>query len=93
MNRPTIKHTNAWTQFTIASFVIAASMMAGGIFFMEASFAAKGFYAMAAVMLAHTSIAVTKTMRDNEESDRLLTKIEDAKTEQLLMDVNRRGAA
>ena len=31
----------------MASFAVAASMMAGGIYFMEASFAAKGFYAMA----------------------------------------------
>ncbi len=60
-------------------------MMAGGIYFLEASFSAKGFYAMAAIMLVHTSITLTKTLRDREEADKLHNRIEDAKTEKLLM--------
>ena len=83
------KDSSAWKTFTMASFVVAASMMAGGIYFMEASFAAKGFYAMAAIMLVHTSITITKTMRDAEEAGRFINKLEDAKTEKLLMDVSR----
>eukprot|EP00435_Cladocopium_sp_Y103_P077699 s1_g1438.t1 len=63
------------------------------IFFMEASFAAKGFYAMSALMLVHTSISITKTLRDGQEADRLINRIEDAKTERLLMDVNGQDAA
>ena len=66
----------------------AAVMMAGGIYFLEASFAAKGFYAMSAIMLVHTTVTLTKTMRDNQEADRLHNRIEDAKTEKLLMEVN-----
>ena len=83
------KDTAAWRMFTMASFGIAAAMMAGGIYFMEASFAAKGFYAMAAIMLVHTSITITKTLRDAEEASRFINRIEDAKTEKLLMDINR----
>ena len=64
-------------------------MMAGGIYFMEASFAAKGFYAMAAIMLVHTSITITKTLRDAEEASRFINRLEDAKTEKLLMDISR----
>ena len=81
-------HSTAWQNFSIASFVVAAAMMGGGIFFMDATFAAKGFYAMSAIMLVHTSITVTKTMRDNAEAERLIHRIEDAKTEKLLMEVN-----
>lgn len=83
------KDTAAWKTFTMASFAVAASMMAGGIYFMEASFAAKGFYAMAAIMLVHTSITITKTLRDAEEASRFINRLEDAKTEKLLMDVSR----
>jgi hypothetical protein len=83
------KDTAAWKTFTMASFVVAATMMAGGIYFMEASFAAKGFYAMAAIMLVHTSITITKTLRDAEEASRFINRLEDAKTEKLLMDVSR----
>jgi len=82
-------NSHAWNQFNLVSFVIAAVMMAGGIFFMDAGFAAKGFYAMSALMLVHTSISATKTLRDNQEAKRMVNKIEDARTEKLLMDINK----
>lgn len=83
------KDSAAWKAYTMGSFVVAAGMMAGGIYFLEASFAAKGFYAMSAIMLVHTAISATKTLRDAEEAGRLINKLEDAKTEKLLMEVNR----
>ncbi len=85
----TPKNSSAWRTFTMGSFILAASMMAGGIYFLEASFAAKGFYAMSAIMLVHTSIAATKTLRDAEEANRFINKLEDAKTEKLLMEATR----
>ena len=88
MNTYISKPTKAWSMFTYVQFAIAASMMAGGIFNLEASFAAKGFYAMAAIMLVSTTAAISKTLRDNEESDRLHNKIEDAMTERLLAEAN-----
>ena len=88
-NSITTKNTNSWVLFTIASFAVSAAMMAGGIFFMEASFAAKGFYAMASIMLVHTSITITKTLRDTEESERLIHKIDEARTEKLLREIGR----
>jgi hypothetical protein len=86
------KDTNAWKMFTMVSFAVAAAMMAGGIYFLEASFAAKGFYAMAAIMLVHTAVTITKTLRDAEEAGRFINKLEDAKTEKLLMDIHRSDA-
>ena len=84
------KDSSAWKTFTMASFIVAAAMMAGGIYFMEASFAAKGFYAMAAIMLVHTSITITKTLRDSEEASRFINRLEEASPiKNLLMDVSR----
>ena len=40
---------------------------------------------MSAIMLVHTSITITKTLRDHEEANRMINKLEDAKTEKLLM--------
>jgi len=89
-NQPVlVKSSNAWNTFTIASFVVASGMMAGGIYFLEASFAAKGFYAMSALMLVHTAISATKTMRDAEEANRMSNKIDEARTEKLLMEMGR----
>jgi hypothetical protein len=84
-----IRNSHAWTMFTVGSFALAAAMMAGGIYFLEATFAAKGFYSMAAIMLVHTSISITKTLRDNEEASKLINRLEDAKTERLLMEVHK----
>ena len=91
-NTYTPKDSDAWKLFTMVSWAIAAAMMAGGIYFLEASFAAKGFYAMSAIMLVHTSITITKTLRDAEEAKRFINRVEDAKTEKLLMDIGRGDA-
>ena len=88
-----LPQSNAWNLFTIVSFAVAAAMMAGGIFFLEASFAAKGFYAMSALMLVHTTVSITKTLRDREESLRLHNRLDEARTEKLLMEVARNDAA
>lgn len=85
----TPKDSDAWKLFTMVSFGVASAMMAGGIYFLEASFAAKGFYAMSAIMLVHTSITITKTLRDSEEAKRLINRVEEAKAERLLMEINR----
>lgn len=91
-NQPNlVKNSNAWNTFTLLSFGIAVVMNAGGIYFLEASFAAKGFYAMSALMLVHTAISATKTLRDADESSRMVNKIEDARTEKLLMEMGRSG--
>ena len=88
MNAYINKSSNSWSMFTYAQFAIASSMMAGGIYFLDASFAAKGFYSMAAIMLVSSTAAITKSIRDSEESGRLHNKIEDAKTERLLAEVS-----
>ena len=81
------QHSKIWLNFTVLSFVIAAGMMAGGIYFLEASFSAKGFYAMSALMLVHTTVSITKTIRDHAEATRLHNRLEDARTEKLLREM------
>lgn len=88
MNAYIDKPSHAWNLFSYLQFIIAGSMMAGGIYFLDASFAAKGFYAMAAIMLVSSTAGITKAIRDTEESGRLHNKLEDARTEKLLAEVN-----
>jgi hypothetical protein len=82
------KPSQAWNLFTYAQFGIASAMMAGGIYFLEASFAAKGFYSMAAIMLVSSTAGITKALRDVEESEKIHNKIEDAQTERLLSETS-----
>ncbi len=49
----------------------------------------EGLSHMGVVMLIQTCITLTKTVRDNHESSRLVNRIEDAKAERLLMEVSK----
>lgn len=82
------KPSSAYTLFNYVNFAVSSVMMAGGIYSLQASFSAKGFYAMSALMLVSSTVAITKTVRDNEESQRLHNKLDEARTERLLMEVN-----
>ena len=93
MQEHVIKHSNNWMIFTAASFIVAAVTMALGIYNLEASFSAKGFYTMSAIMLVHTAVTLTKTLRDRDEAEKFHNRLEDAKTEKLLMDVSKSDAA
>ncbi|SMX23653.1 YiaA/YiaB family inner membrane protein [Boseongicola aestuarii] len=84
INKPSV----AWNYFTYGQFLLAGSLMAGGIYNLDASFAAKGFYAMAAIMLVSSTVSISKSLRDTEESARLHNKIEDAQTERLLAEAS-----
>ncbi len=88
MSKFALKSSSAWNAFTYVNFAIAVVMMAGGIWSLEASFSAKGYYAMAALMLVYSTAGISKALRDTEESDRLYNKLEDAKTERLLAEVS-----
>ena len=74
--------------FNYVNFAVAGVMMAGGIYFMDATFAGKGFYAMAALMLVSATVQITKTVRDNEEAEKLHNTIEEARTERILAEVS-----
>ena len=88
MNAYINKPSKSWNIFSYLQFGIAAAMMGGGTYNLEASFAAKGFYAMAAILLVSSTAAIAKSIRDSEESGRLHNKLEDAKTERLLAEVS-----
>jgi hypothetical protein len=90
-NSTPLGNSPVWTAFTYINFGVATLMMGGGIWFMDATFTAKGFYAMAALMLVSSTIILTKSLRDNEESQRFHNKLEDARTEKLLMEANNSG--
>lgn len=93
MSNYTAKASNAWNLFTYFNFGVAALMMAAGIWSLEASFSAKGYYAMAALMLVYSTASITKAVRDQEENNRIYNKIEDAKTERLLAEVSAQDPA
>ncbi len=90
---PNTPHSSAWVAFTYISFAASAFMVGVGIWFLPLDLAIKGYLTMGFLMLVQSCITMTKTMRDNHEGDKLVNRIEDAKAERLLMEVERGGRA
>jgi hypothetical protein len=89
MNPQSAQHSQAWVSFTYAAFLGSLAMVALGILFMPLDIWIKGYFAMGVAMLVQSCITVTKTIRDVHEGKRLVNRIEDAKTERLLMEIDR----
>jgi hypothetical protein len=87
MNNQPLQHSAAWVAFTYATFLLSLAMIGVGVLFMPIDVWMKGFLCMAVILLVQSCITMTKTIRDNEEAGKLVNRIEDAKTERLLMDV------
>jgi hypothetical protein len=89
MSAAPIKHSAAFVGFSYLSFAVSVLMVGGGVFVMPIDHWMKGFLFMGVVMLVQSCIILSKTIRDNVEAEKLLNRIEDAKTERLLMDVSK----
>jgi hypothetical protein len=89
MNPNNPQHSSAWVSFTYANMLLSLALMLGGILFLPLDMWIKGYMLMGVAMLVSSSITVTKTVRDTQEAGKLVNKIEDAKTEQLLMRMER----
>ena len=87
MTNPVLHHSQSWIVFTYVSFVAALAMVVVGIILMPLDLAMKGYLAMGVAMLIQSCITLTKTLRDNDEAGKLVNRLEDARTERLLMDV------
>ena len=72
-------YTMAWIAFTISSLGMLA-----GLYYMEADVATKGYLAMTFLFCITSCFTVAKVVRDKHESQRLINKVETAKTEKLI---------
>ena len=77
-------NSKGWLFFVKASFAVALAATAAGIVFIPTDFLVKGYMGICALFLVSTSITLSKTLRDEHEGQRLLNKISEAKTKQLI---------
>ena len=87
--QPAAQHSGGWIAFTYASFIGAVAMVGGGILFAPVDIWIKAYFAMAATLLVQSAITVTKTIRDVHEGSKFVNRIEDARAERLLMEIER----
>jgi len=83
------QHSGAWITFTYASFFASVAMVGVGILFAPIDIWIKAYFAMGAALLIQSCITMTKTLRDVHEGGKLVNRIEDARAERLLMEIER----
>ena len=84
MNEHFQDNSSSWLFFVKASFAIALGAMLGGIVLSPIEFIVKAYFGLCALFLVSSTITLSKTMRDQHEGQRLMTKINEAKTQQLI---------
>ncbi len=87
-NQPAV-HAPAWVFFTYLSFAGSLAMLVIGIIMLPIDLWMRAFLFMGVLMLVQSCITMTKTQRDMHEGSRLMNRIEDARTEKLLMEASR----
>ena len=84
-----VQHSPAWVGFTYASFAAALFMVVVGNPLRAARHLDQRLLRHGDRDAVQSCITVTKTIRDVHEAGRLVNGIEDAKTERLLMGMER----
>lgn len=83
VNTP-VAHTTAWIAQTWLSFAIAVTATSIGILYMPVNAWMKGYLGMGMLFSVGSTISLSKTIRDVEESKRMMSRIDEAKLERLL---------
>ncbi|WP_434137460.1 YiaA/YiaB family inner membrane protein [Photobacterium leiognathi] len=82
------KQNNYWLTYAKATFAIAAIAMIISIVKLPGDLIIKGYYSICSLFLVSATITLSKAVRDEAESNRLINKIEEAKTAKLLNDID-----
>lgn len=78
------KDSAAWKVFIRVCYVTAVAAVSGGIYFLPVDYWAKGYMGMGMLFLTATSFMLSKTIRDDYESQKLIHQIREVKTEKML---------
>lgn len=79
-------HSTGWLLFVKCSFVLSLAALIAGIVFIPADLVVKGYLTIAGLFLVSSTITLAKTLRDEHESQRLIHKLSEARTKQLLQE-------
>ncbi len=74
----------SWVFFVKVSFAIAVLAAGAGVVLAPVDIVLKGYMAISALFLISTTITLSKTLRDEHEGQRIVNRISEARTNQLL---------
>ena len=84
-----LRDSPGWRVFAIASFALAVVAMGVGIYWLPVDAWIRGYVAMGTLFLTGSTFTLAKTLRDDHEAQKWTTRVKDARTEQMLVDLDR----
>jgi len=85
MEQPTLhQDTPAWIAYTQVSFVLSLGLMVMGIVILPVDLWIKGYLGTGLFFCVSATLTLSKTLRDNHESRKLVNRINEVKTEKML---------
>jgi len=81
-------NSRAWISFCYISFAVAVGFTAIGIWAMAISLEMKAFMGMGLLFSIGSAFTRAKTLRDEHEASQFHTKLDEARTERLLREVD-----
>lgn len=79
-------HSAAWGAQVWISFLVSITMTSIGIIFLPVGMYAKGFLGMGLLFSVGSSLSLAKTVRDQHESAKVLSQLNEAKIQKILAD-------
>ncbi len=74
----------AWRGFVVVSFVVSLSATSFGLLLLPVDFWMKGYMAMGLYFTIASTVILVKTIRDAHETSKLVNRISEARTEEML---------
>lgn len=78
------KNTAAWKIYVWISFGLSFGLTLFGVYQLSADWWVKGYLLMGLIFTVGSCFTLSKTLRDDHESQKLLNRISNAKTEKML---------
>lgn len=90
---PNSMNSPAWIFFCYASFAVALTVTLLGVWLVPVDLAIKAFFSMGILFLTGSAFTLAKTLRDEHEAKRFHNRLDEAKTERLLREIDSDKAA
>ena len=88
-----LRDSPGWRLFALVSFALSLVAMGVGIYALPVEGWVRGYVAMGTLFLTGSTFTLAKTLRDDHEAKKWLNRVHDARTEQMLQDLEATGAA
>lgn len=77
-------NSQGWLFYVKASFAMAVLALIGGVLFLIDDVMVQAYMAMSGLFVVSATITLSKTMRDEHESQRLINKLSEAKASKII---------